>query len=117
MHSKFYFQPSASSTLSNSPMMLATELITSTEHATPRTNVRTKEASPVGLALMDMEFAAYSPSAAEIRYLKIALILRVIMLPVVLATLKFAVATKIFAKCDWISLPSKLLTLPLPLPL
>ena len=80
-------------------MVFATELITNTELATLRTNVRTRAARPVDLAPKVMECAVCSPLDVEIPSAKTALISRATELALVLAILKFANAIATFAKC------------------
>ena len=80
-------------------MMFATELITNTELAILRMNVKTRVERPVDHVLKAMECVAHSQLDVEIPSLKTVPILRVMELPLVLAILKFADATPTFAKC------------------
>jgi len=101
-------KPYPYSTLSSLPMTFATELTTSMELVIPRTNVRTKVARPVGLAPKAMACVVPLRWGAATRSPRTRHISNPTTRPVALATLKFVVATRIYAKCALISLPSKL---------
>ena len=93
--------------------MFAMVLITNMELAILRMNVKTRVERPVDHALKAMECVVHSQLDVEIPSLKIVPILRVMELPLVLATLKFVDATLTFAKCVWILPPFKFLNHPL----